>query len=563
MSGQLLVASDLKELEDFIDDHVPLKELAKFKRDFAVVNALTAYELECGYGLEYCEQDPRFTDEHQKNCQDAIHFLVDWCYQFCEPSEKVVDIELDCSSFRSLFEIADQYSVVWDLMSQLRRGWSTASRIESKIYIAPITELIPGAAIGDRLLFSPDPPDLEIEPNIDLTDLLKRCQAKGIQSSRSLRDMDLVYKRFEYKLPLDLVRQHIAERECLMAHLWVYDPNINVGEYTIAEFRDFWRCLTAICSLHRYLCQMSSAIGVIDCALANLILVKPRKQWIRELSNYSLIPIAKVESMINDLVFSNSKKDGQKRVDITLQPFLPLSDDRLCMSTWLTLHANAEGNLWSLKMNRNANCFSRHTDSKEANWLTDLSKFLSKFEIECLPFKVPTGSGDIDVLLLDRNAKFAVAVQLKSHQPPDRLNEVAQEVRELTKGISQVEKALEWVANNPGEAQARLKNVLLNTLNLKGLVLTSGTTGGGLVKHDHIPIVSERLLRWVIGSPGQRTLMEFWQIASAPQRYLPKLGIHYRDETVEANFAGLQFVSPQGGATIMRGWLPEKDIQFD
>jgi len=563
MQRKILDPEELERLDKQIDSEVPKQQLAQIDRDTAVLNSLLAYELNCGYGLEFDESNPRFSSVNWKNNQDALHFLIDWCYRFCQPSDKHTVESLDGFSFVPLLEVADQYSLIWDLLSHLRRGWSTATREGSEIQIAAKPELIPGASVGDRILFSPDPPDLLVNPNFDLRNLLDEARARGIKSTQFLLGLNLLYRRFEYRLPPALVRKHASERECLMAHLWIYNPKITIGRYTISDFRDFWRCLSAVASLHRYLCEKSTIIGVADGALQDLILVKSRKDWAREMSAFSALPVNKAQCIIDDLTFSPVKREGQKRVDVTLQPFLPLSHDRLCLSPWLVFSANAEANLWSLKISKNSDNFSRHTDTKEAQWLIQLSNFLSSVDLECLKFNVPTGCGDIDTLFWDRKDNFAIAVQLKSHQPPDRLNEVAQEIKELEKGVSQVEKALDWISANPDPAQSRLQDLLLRNTTLKGLVLTQGTTGGGFVKHQHVPIAGERLLKWVIGAPGNRSLRQFWKIANEPDRYLPKAGIHYHDEVVTAQFAGLTFISSDGGLSLGRPWLPESDIQFD
>ncbi|HEY9681883.1 MAG TPA: hypothetical protein V6C86_09915 [Oculatellaceae cyanobacterium] len=106
-------------------------------------------------------------------------------------------------------------------------------------------------------------------------------------------------------------------------------------------------------------------------------------------------------------------------------------------------------------------------------------------------------------------------------------------------------------------------SINLDGFALRGLVLSKNTTGGGRLRSYDVPVSSDRLLKWVVGVPGNRKLRDFYKVASEPRRYMPKVGVHYIDQDFEVAYGGYKFLSRNSSFVPLSAWNPAKDIAYD
>lgn len=415
------------------------------------------------------------------------------------------------------------------------------------------------------MLFSPDSPELRSYPaelSALLSTLMQDVDAVPDRATAFLLDGLLYYRRFSYKLSRQYAAKHVAILEQTLNHLWQFDEQIKLDGYTVGEFREFWKFLLSKCLLHLSLCDRSSNLHVLDFGIESILLIDSRRAWGYEMSELCGLSISKVQRMIADLTYI-PHQSGEKMIDVTLQPFISLSNDRLCISPQLISMSNAESNLWSLLDQRKKSVVSKLKDEKEIIWLKELSEFCAQFNLLCIPFKVPEGHGDIDALFIDEPNKFILGAQMKWHQAPDRINEVRQEVKEFSKGVGQAKRGLDWILSHPRETQLQIAQRLSSDFEIKAMVLSKNTTGGGRLQDYSVPISSDRLLKWVIGEPGNRTLRDFYKVASEPERYMPKVGVHYEDTELKVTYGGLTFCCKSSGWLPLKPWNPATDISYD
>lgn len=76
-----------------------------------------------------------------------------------------------------------------------------------------------------------------------------------------------------------------------------------------------------------------------------------------------------------------------------------------------------------------------------------------------------------------------------------------------------------------------------------------------------VPIVNERLLKWVLGEPHHKSLRSVWQVGEE-RRYLPKREKHFKDKDIRVSFAGINFLGKDMGAEIIGRWEPASDINI-
>ncbi|HEY9685056.1 MAG TPA: hypothetical protein V6C86_26005 [Oculatellaceae cyanobacterium] len=421
------------------------------------------------------------------------------------------------------------------------------------------------ADVADNLLFSPDSPELRSYPfqlSALLSTLIEDVDAKPVKASAFMSNGLLYYRQFTYKISRQYAAKHVALLDQTLSHLWQFDAKIDLDGYSVGDFREFWKFLLSRCLLHLALCDRSSYLNVPDFGIDNILLMHSRKAWSYEMSDLCGLPLPKVQRIISDLTYI-PHQSGEKMLDVTLQPFIPLSNDRLCVSPQLISMSNAESNLWSLLDQRKKSVISKFKDEKEIIWLKELAEFCVGVELICVPFKTPEGHGDIDALVIDERDKFMLGVQLKWHQAADRINEVRQEVKEFNKGVKQAKLGLDWILSHLKETQLQIDRSVSSDFVIKAMVLSKNTTGGGRLQDYSVPIASDRLLKWVVGKPGNRTLKDFYKVASEPRRYMPKVGVHYQDTEFKVTYGGLNFHCKNSGWLPLEPWNPATDIDYD
>jgi hypothetical protein len=170
---------------------------------------------------------------------------------------------------------------------------------------------------------------------------------------------------------------------------------------------------------------------------------------------------------------------------------------------------------------------------------------------------------DLDLLILDKESYFGLGCQLKWLTHPDRIRDVIYADAELTKGIDQAELSLQWLnSKTPGLRQAiGLSTDELAKYHFRVAVLSKNTLGSAWTYKSGIPILSERLVDWILGSPHHRSLTDLWQVGEE-HRYLPKRGYHYTDEDRAVEFGGIEFICERTGMRVKNLWNPAEDINL-
>jgi hypothetical protein len=577
MKGQELSKTDIEAMDTQVEAHVPVVELANFPRETAIVTAFAYFEDQCRSFLSQKHGDDESSIlAGMKHEQDALHFVVLWIFAHCSRRTQQYDFtEEQMVSMHDIFQRAQNYSRAWDVLAQLQRGWAKAYRqSDGSLHIETVGLSIYGIEEADILLFGPDENRVPLEQLPILQDwqrLLGESQAKpDLAGGTEVGSNGLpCYRRFNYKLPGHITREAIAQLSPRTEYLWELNGDWDLGGYKLSEFRDFWNSLIARCQLHATLCFCSGEIKVIGGGQVDLIMIKSCKTWIYELSKISGLSVDKVKAIVSDLTYVQNA--GATKLDVTAQPFVPLSGDDLCISNQLVTVSNAERNLWKLLMIRKRGLIegTKGNDGlknrKEMLQIAGLQNFFEDSQIRVVPFATPKGQGDLEVMLVDEAGKFALGLQLKWIAAPDRINEVAVQVAEYNNGVEQARKAQAWILSSLGEVdkQLKLRSCKIDEVEFHTMVLSKNSNGGGRPFDPAYPICSEKLLKWVMGPPLNKSLRQLWQVAKEPKRYVPVPGKHYDESDVEFYLPGLIFKLLNAGVVLKSPCYPSKDINFD
>jgi len=172
---------------------------------------------------------------------------------------------------------------------------------------------------------------------------------------------------------------------------------------------------------------------------------------------------------------------------------------------------------------------------------------------------------DLDLLILDRTRGFGLGCQLKWLTAPDRIRDVEYSDKELLVGVDQAELSRRWLTTKPASLTFRLgiTDQELADMRFEVAVLSKNALGSSLVyrRAPNVPVITERLLMWVLGEPHRATLQTLWKVANN-RSYFAIPNIHYSDENAEAEFAGIHFTGEALGMMLRQPWTPEVDIKL-
>ncbi len=496
----------------------------------------------------------------RKKAQDAMSFAMPWVMKRCPQSEDT-DLSLRNDAYElcwPLFDGATEYSQVWDFLSLLFRGraigeWETSDKVCVR-YTDPLAS---GFDVAGRLVTAPDPPGQ--------ANSVER-EAPALQALiPHLRPRSIGGGKVEYEFSPRIFEEIKLIQRALLNHLWELNEDWNCGGYTIHQFREVWLALVTFASAHQAACLRTGAEG--SWGLASVVPVKRRDRWEKNIVRWSNVPRTAVSAILDDLTFADELYvSGRKQPDITYQPFFPLGQDLLALSGALVLDSNAERNLWDLLSIIRPALHSRLRNEKEGHWILELEKWLSALGLESfdrLPVELGRERTDLDLLILDRANGFALGCQLKWLTSPDRIRDVEHTDTELLVGVRQAELSRRWLAAKAGVLSERLGMAGrdLERIHFEVAVLSKNTLGSSSVYREavDVPVITERLLKWVLGDPHHANLEALWNVANR-RTYFPISRVHYSDETAKAEFAAVQFSSNELGMLLRCPWTPEADI---
>jgi hypothetical protein len=199
----------------------------------------------------------------------------------------------------------------------------------------------------------------------------------------------------------------------------------------------------------------------------------------------------------------------------------------------------------------------------------ELVTWLESLGLQCatgLAFKFGEKTSDLDLLIIDRERSFGLGCEMKWLTAPDRIRDVEHTDKELIKGTQQAELSLAWLQTKPEVIRQKfgLTAGELAAIRFQAAVLSKNFLGSAAVYRQtpEIPVITERLLRWVLGDPHHAPLEALWR-AGTTRGYFPIAGVHYEDLDFEASFAGITFVGAALGMKVLKPWNPAGDVKTE
>jgi hypothetical protein len=481
----------------------------------------------------------------QDRFRDAAHIALSWISQCCNKAHVLPPQMQDqkvWNSIEELFDASLKYSAVLDTMNILWSDWQEVTRQGTSDFVLSYrSEKAMCREIGDFIVGV-----AEEFPSFDY----EKYNRLFRKLSPHLEDDRLVYtlsnKTFSFA-KREIVRPLQPPRDL--------DPAWSFGSYTVAQFDSFWESLLTFAFIH------STCYGRVakekGFPVNSAVPVLSKDEWLQHLSHWSRLEEKTVESIIADLTLDIQLLGtvGDKKSDASYQPFALLGG-YLALNTRFVATSNAQRNMWDLLSILRPPVWGSLNENKESYWKNELTERLKRKGLQT--YRITVGKGDIDLLVLDPNAHFALAIQMKFQVAVDRIKpHITNYVR---KAQMQAKEGTDWIKMNLRDAaqQLGMSETELQQYQIEPLALMKNHLMTGYVPDD-VPITNESLLFWIIDEPHRQNLRTLWRCAKA-ESHLPIVGVHFVEERKTLEFAGKRFI--RSSLPQKEPWSPEKDIRI-
>lgn len=552
----------LKEIDEAIDSSIKELPLLQLDREVALVHLLSYYEKFVTHDSMEIASDIIDHNIIIKNAQDGIDFAVQWIYKYCRNGHSHNLPRLRprlLNQARQLLDKAMDYSSIWDYMNLIHRDMCQANIDDVNTITLEMSDNYKlENDIINRFLNVVDTED-------DIDTALDSFFETNPQELIEEIDYKFNGSRLVYEIP-DSVYIKVAKSNYeSKKHLHNLPPDWDLGGYTVKDFRHFYNCLRTKTFIHIQGCMVARAQRT---EVSNLFMIQSREEWISEIMNCITIDKKTCEIIFDQLVYDYSLYEtANKSPDITYQPFVLLSNGKYLLVNSLVQQSNYERNQWELLSIINPDLHSILRNKKEEFWREELKELCKKLNLSAkgpFPFKCSQGRSDIDIILIDRENKTILLIELKWLTSPDRIKDVIYLSKELGKGLSQIELALFYVEEKKDEfaTKVEIDENKISEYEILGLVMSKNSMGNGYTHQENIPIINERIFKWLLSEPHHKDIKTLWKIGDE-LRFMPKEGIHFRSKDTDSSFGNYHFIAKQSGMIMLKQFDPKTDINFE
>lgn len=536
-----LTKRELDELDSELDSYVPSAELVPLPLDRVLSHLLFLAEI------------GEKTKTIAKLDHAALDISVGWAHKFCKKVDpRKLNVEFDHKLFNMVIEIYNQarhYNAVSGIMSLLYKGKLVGNRIDSVIETQLGASYDLGMAVAESELFGPNDPTRPLPDNSEISSHYAKCVRRKNG-----------YRKLKYTLPDELfigVQRLVHE---ISENNWQLDPNLDVGGYSLADYRRLMEALATFGQIHHY-CNAAPPLQEIplkDIWFNSLLKMTSKTKWIRLLKRLSGLDSETIVRIFSDIVY-DPRTGAQKnpKPDLISTPLFPISADLFVLSNRLAFEGNWERNFWKRLSITKPTIHSALSTSKELRQIEDLVALLASIpntaHLKLLPRLRVQKKTDLDLLVLDIPSRFGLALQLKWPYGPAYYRDMQKVWEELDKGVENLILALPWLYNVPQALvqKSQLSEEYLREFRFKALLLSRNSVGFGWMNYrSDIPICSERFLKWALVEK-KVSLEQFWELA-ARYAYKPKENVHYSSKVIRPKFGSIEFSAPTAFNVLAR-----------
>lgn len=412
-----------------------------------------------------------------------------------------------------LFNRLEKYTLFSDLMLMLFAGHLSIRKRNRRNYELKFGSFIQAKTEAMQRFWGG--PESLIGPsrNVVLNKMTAQIYLARCAPHSRLRD-----RRLQFSFDEQVLKWLLENTNTLLQPHWHFDSTWDLGGYTVAEFREVWMVLLCIALVQRELSVLFA--HSVDDQVAYLdqkLKTETFAEWQALLTRLTGIDAAMTGQIINDLTFSVN--DGDKADKTVMSVFFDLGAHGLILSKRQIISADPEETIARIIGVRKKLVSGALGNFREARQTERISA-LFPASVETYPnFKIVLANerSNLDLLLVDRRARFLVACELKWPLAPHWFRSSDTTRKLIEKGTSQADLAVRWLRTAP---QAVIQRTGLNAEELRNfeirpLVISNRALGGSLVESiSGVPIVNELMLAILLAPPINATLCDLWKTAA-------------------------------------------------
>ena len=319
------------------------------------------------------------------------------------------------------------------------------------------------------------------------------------------------------------LKNHLHETHRLR---FVLPDNWEFQFFSIQEFKEVFTTIQSMSYGWFMARQFACAEGVTALGFKDALWTPERTELIARLRRYTGIAQEKIDKIVEYLTFGEA---GIRNPDIAIQPIVDLRNGELAISTFVFLNVNCERNLCVLlnQINKEKKIYSGLVKDKENKLREEIIE-----RIKVKGYEVRHGElddTDVDLAIIDRDAKKCITIELKWFIEPAEIREVIQRSKEVKKGVEQAKKITKlWDENDN-----RLVNEILSidkSFDFLAVVAPVTSIGNPSSQDINIPVIKTwHLIDEIMRIDDLGKVMEWLKNRS----YLPQKNIDFKIEKVD------------------------------
>lgn len=260
--------------------------------------------------------------------------------------------------------------------------------------------------------------------------------------------------------------------------------------FTLAEYKDFWIAITALCYIH-----FCSCFSIQDPAirLRNSTIIQRNSCIVDYVVAETGLDKSKVETMIEYITYNPQKKN----VDIMYQPIVQIEKDMLILAPILFMGSRPERNLLAVVSTMHDSEYSKEVNDLEGLMIAELESFVNSPDIvkhRHLRDDLP----DIDFAILDKTTCSAMICETKWFAAADSAKEVYAKEDDITHGCQQVESIMAYAMSDRKQFFKRVFGIDDgDTIDLFGCVIAKHNIR---TQHKYIPVIDLKRIEELLSS---------------------------------------------------------------
>jgi hypothetical protein len=308
---------------------------------------------------------------------------------------------------------------------------------------------------------------------------------------------------------IEIMRRHGREKLERTNRLEL-PQDFRIGNVTVHDLRLFWSALMATSEVHTTAHLIGAKWALNSLPINTLVLSKTSDELVEMISIVAELDNQTVAQILGWYTY-DYRVAGKIPI---LQPFLPLDVNHVCLPSSFVNGNRFERNLVKL-LNRHpelqqfAGALARGLEPIALDSLSELfpaPRYVVRRQVE-----IP-GVTDADLLLLDSETSFVLALQHKWIIAPDTVNESAANDEKLAAGVNQATGARDYFRRNlPFLRQALGVRPDQAIAGVEAAVVCRGSEGTGFLgTNTAVPILSEISFKLLVAQ--SRSLSGLWDL---------------------------------------------------